>query len=338
MPRRICLTCQFAYDDPDLMFCQICGQKLEASDAVDEHMKDTLIGKTLGGRYRVVELLGYGGMSLVYRALTSPGDEAVAIKIMRRELVSDPVLVKRFMREIHLVSQLHHIHTVALLDVGQTESGLMYLVMELVEGALLDTILRDGPLGISQALDIASQVCESLDEAHAIGIVHRDLKPDNILIEKVDGRDFVKVFDFGVARMSDSNTGLTSVGRIVGTPAWMAPEQIQGDAIDCRTDIYALGVLLYKMLTGKLAFTADTPQQLVMEHLTTKPTPPSKLDPPVDISPELEELVLRMMAKNRADRPGSMASVRTSIAKILHRRTRARSGWFSTVRRVFGRT
>jgi eukaryotic-like serine/threonine-protein kinase len=280
------------------------------------------------GSYQLGELLGRGGMGEVYKATHRMLARPAAIKLIRPETlggVDDEtarLAVTRFRREAEAAANLRSQHTVELYDFGVTEDGTLYLVMEFLDGMDLETLIREnGPLPTGRVIHILRQVCESLEEAHSYGLVHRDIKPANIHLGRVGLRhDFVKVLDFGlvkeVASVSTEHSLATIPGQMaLGTPAYMAPEMALGEPVDGRADIYALGCVAYFLITGKLVFEAEKAFQLIAKHLQIPPVPPSqRTDRPV--SPELEHLILKCLAKNANDRPKSAADLAQSLEWI----------------------
>ena len=267
------------------------------------------------GSYRLGDLLGRGGMGEVYRATHRMLARPAAIKLIRPEVLAagDGTLAQtataRFRREAEAAARLRSPHTVELYDFGVTEEGTLYLVMEYLEGANLETLVRRvGPLAPARVVSILRQVCESLAEAHANGLVHRDIKPANIHIGTLGLReDFVKVLDFGLVRSmaGQGHESLTdAAGMTPGTPAYMAPEMAQGGAVDGRADIYSLGCVAYYLLTGHLVFEGETPLQTILQHVQQSPAPPSQRGAQA-IPAELEALVLACLAKRPEDRPPS---------------------------------
>jgi eukaryotic-like serine/threonine-protein kinase len=267
--------------------------------------QDRWLGRVIDDRYRVLEIVGRGGMGVVYKVEHLRMGKVAAMKVLHPEYSRDAEVVERFRREAEAVSQLAHPNTVQVFDFG-TASGALYLIMEYVRGPDLSTLIkRDGPMPFARAAPMLAQICAALAEAHALGIVHRDLKPENILVTRTHrGRDFVKILDFGLAKLSehDDRPDVTDRGAIIGTPYYMSPEQIRGEAVDARTDVYALGSMMYRMLTGTYAFAAGTPMGVLTKHLTDPLQPPSLRAPELDISPRLDEIVARSMAKDRAAR------------------------------------
>jgi eukaryotic-like serine/threonine-protein kinase len=235
-------------------------------------------GEIVGERYRVVAQLGSGGMGTVYRVEHTLMAKEMAMKLLRPELSVIPQIVERFEREARSASRLDNEHIVRVMDFGRAPNGALYLVMELLEGeSLTDRMKAVVSLPASEALEIADQVLAALEHAHSNGIVHRDLKPDNMMLVRRDSRVIVKILDFGLAKMtSESAPGqptLTQAGMVFGTPRYMAPEQAAAEPVDERTDLYAVGVLLYEMLSGKPPFMAPNAVDLLTAHLT-QPVPP----------------------------------------------------------------
>ncbi|MGE0791004.1 MAG: protein kinase [Sandaracinaceae bacterium] len=285
---RVCPRCSELYAD-DASHCPLDGTPLRA-------VLDPLIGKTVGGRFRLIQRLGAGGMSSVYLARHVLIDRLMAIKTLRRDLARDPVQRDRFLREARAVNRINHENIVEISDFGETEDGLVYLVMEYVPGEPLLKVMSDGPLSSLRALDLAEQCATALARAHQMGVIHRDLKPENILIvQRRDRRDFVKILDFGIAKIMDAPS-LTGSQQIFGTPGYIAPEYIQSTDIDGRADLYSLGCILYELVTGALPFDYEYPGDLLVKHVTEPPVPPSVRHPRVD--PPVEAFILRCLEKN----------------------------------------
>ena len=285
--------------------CPQCGSAVEP---------DELLGREVLGRYRIVRLLAEGGMGRVYLAEQSVGTvlRRVAVKVLRRQLGNDRQLVSRFSREAETLVRLTHPNTVQLFDFGALPDGTLGLVMEYVEGHSLATELLRGALPAHRVERLLTQACGALQEAHAHGIVHRDLKPDNMLIaERVGHGDFIKVLDFGIAKVSTeqeaaAGTKLTQQGMIIGTPPYMSPEQFSGEPVDARSDIYSLGVIAYEMLTAKLPFAAKTPWEWASRHLTAQPDP-LPLDAGMGLLPRHALAIREALAKRPDERPQTVA-------------------------------
>jgi eukaryotic-like serine/threonine-protein kinase len=267
--------------------------------------EDALVGRTIGGRYRIVGTVGFGGMGRVYDAVQSPLDRHVAIKVLLGGHAHDAAFRRRFMLEAAVTSKLTHPNTVTLFDYGETE-GIYFIAMELLKGRTLSDVVRqEGALTQERAIHIAQQICRSLSEAHAQGVIHRDLKPANVmLLQQRHELDFAKVLDFGLVKFfTDSvDGGQTHQGTFVGTPHYVSPEQARDEQPDPRSDVYSLGILLYLMLTGQVPFHASSAVEVLVKQLNDKPVPPRERRPDLNIDPDLEALVLRCLAKQRAER------------------------------------
>ena len=272
---------------------------------------DPLIGRVINDRYKILEQIGQGGMGRVYKSVQSPLDRVVALKVLGAGHDRDPNFYKRFFLEASVTAKLTHPNTITLYDYGRTDDGVFFIAMEYLNGRTLSAAMQqDGPLAQERVIHIAQQICRSLREAHALGIIHRDLKPANVmLLRQHDDHDFVKVLDFGLVKFfSGENTDseITNAGTFMGSPHYIAPEQARNQSPDQRCDIYSLGVLLYHMLTGKVPFTAAAPVDIILKHLHEAPVALCDLRPDLEISPELQDIVLKCMAKARDDRFQSM--------------------------------
>jgi serine/threonine protein kinase/tetratricopeptide (TPR) repeat protein len=267
---------------------------------------DKFVGKTLPGGYHILDLISVGGMGRVYRAEQSALGRTVAVKIIHPHLLSDDNSALRFITEARAASQLNHPNSIAVFDFGRTDDGQPYLVMEFLRGKDLARVAyEEGPLGFSRIVDVLRQTLAALSEAHDLGIVHRDLKPENIILEPLRrGGDFVKVVDFGLAKLraDAQNPSVTSPGIVCGTPDYMAPEQGRGDPIDGRSDLYAMGVILFQLLTGRLPFEADSPTQVVMMHMTIPVPDPRQVAPERVIPEPLVQVVFKALAKDAKKR------------------------------------
>jgi serine/threonine-protein kinase len=284
----------------------------------------SLVGQTLNNRYRVERKIGEGGFGAVFEGKQLATGRPVALKILHPHSVADATVVARFRREAEACSQLRNPHTVTIYDFDQTEDGTLYLAMELVRGESLQEIQhRDGVIEATRALCILDQVAEALAEAHDRGIVHRDMKPENIMVERRGEADFVKVLDFGIAKIlsgegSKAIPALTAIGQTVGTLEFMSPEQLRGKALDGRSDIYALGMVAYEMLTGQLPFKgAKSTTEVIQFHLQDPPPAPSSLRPDLSLPASVDEVVLKMVAKARDDRHENAPALRQHISEAL---------------------
>lgn len=280
---------------------------------------DARIGSTVAGRFRLDDLLGVGGMGKVYVATQLSVDRRVALKVLHDEVVEDPQARGRFLREAQTVASIAHPGIVQLVDFGEDdELEILFLAMEFVEGVPLSSVMKMGALRPEVAVEVARQIAAALAQAHRAGIVHRDLKPDNVmLVVTADGALQAKILDFGIALPSTDETRLTSTGAIVGTPHYMSPEQAQDQPVGPATDIYALGIILYEMVTGKLPFVADTPLALLFKHVQQEAPMLSEVKP--DTPRILDDLVAEMLAKAPNDRPGPASELASRLVELQSR-------------------
>jgi serine/threonine-protein kinase len=281
-------------------YCPACGFPVGTLSTTNE---DKFVGKSLPGGYHILDLISVGGMGRVYRAQQSALGRTVAVKIIHPHLLSDENSALRFMTEARAASQLNHPNSVAVFDFGRTDDGQPYLVMEFLRGKDLARVAyEEGPLPFARIVDVLRQVLAALGEAHDLGIVHRDLKPENVILEPLRrGGDFVKVVDFGLAKLradAQQGPGVTSPGIVCGTPDYMAPEQGRGDPIDGRSDLYAVGVILFQLITGRLPFEAESPTQVVMMHLTVPVPDPRQVAPERHIPDPLVDVVMKALSKD----------------------------------------
>ena len=305
----------------DARFCGGCGYAYDGGDpAGDDNQADPLIGRVIADRYRIIELLGRGGMGVVYKVEHIHIGKFMAMKLLHGELARDRNTIKRFQREAEAASRLSHPNSVQVFDFGRSE-GLMYLVMEYLEGKDLGQVIREqGHLDFQRVARIAAQVCASVAQAHAEGVVHRDLKPENVMIldARPGGHEVAKVLDFGLAKLRDhtGNVTVTRAGHIVGTPYYMAPEQIKGEDVDARGDIYAIGAMIYKACTGTPPFVANTPMGVLTKHLTEELIPPSSRSG-FHLPPAADQIVGKAMQKERGDRFQSADEMREALVHYL---------------------
>ena len=290
---KVCPTCGLQYQD-DQSNCFV-------DNAVLEPMADPNIGKTLAGRYLVESPIGVGGMAVVYRARHTLVDRPVAVKIMAQQMARDKSLRERFRREAKNAAALAHPNIIEIYDYGETDDGSPFMVMELLDGAPLSHLIGMGPMDPGRVASLGLQMSKGLARAHDFDVIHRDLKPENIFIcNGGAGREIVKLLDFGIARsMHDSR--LTNAGEIFGTPQYMAPERITSIDAGPAADLYALGIILFEMLTGRLPFIAEEITGFFIKHMQEAPPKPSEIVP--QCPRRLEELILRMMAKTPEERP-----------------------------------
>ena len=276
---------------------------------------DPLIGQVIQGRYRIISRIGDGGMGTVYLADQLSVGRKVALKVLHSEFTSDEEFVTRFRQEARLAASLSDRNVVTVYDFAQTDDGRLFIAMEYVNGRTLsDVIKQDGALSLARVVRLASRIASGLRAAHRAGVVHRDIKPQNILVVGAAGEEEVKLTDFGIARMRDVGSGarLTRASVIMGTPEYMAPEQIQDAEVSEKTDIYAFGIVLYEMVSGDVPFSARTPAAVLTKHLQERPRPLGERRH--GSPPELERLVMQTLEKDPADRPSDMSEV----VKKLH--------------------
>ncbi|HNU68256.1 MAG TPA: serine/threonine-protein kinase [Myxococcota bacterium] len=306
-------------------FCPFCGGRI-----VVERQKpaDPLIGKIIGDKYIVKDLIGSGAMGSIYRAEHKDLSRPVALKVLHRHLLTDEGQVHRFHREAKAASRLHHPNAIGILDFGRTVDGWFYIAMEYLNGKDLSRMAnKEGAMPVEKVIHIARQVLDALDEAHASNVVHRDLKPENIMVEPLRSDPlFVKVLDFGIAKIrdtdgSDASGFKTATGMVFGTPEYMSPEQIRGDELDGRSDLYSLGIVMYQMLTGQLPFTGETVIEIATAHLIN-PVPNMRPIRP-DIPEKMIRLVEKLIEKKRENRFQTAEETRKcldDVADLLRRK------------------
>ena len=287
---KICKVCRARFrGDPTR--CPLDGGELE-------ELPDPLLGRTMGGRYVVTQKIGAGGMGTVYRARHEAVGRDVAIKFLAPELALDATNRKRFLREAKAANRINHEHIIDITDFGETEDGLVFLVMEYLVGRPLNAVIEQGPMPTLRALGIILQMAQALARAHEFDVVHRDIKPDNIYLLSGHDGDFIKILDFGLAQMK-GELRLTATGTVFGTPEYMSPEQARGAPATFAVDLYAVGCVFYELLTGSLPFTGTTPD-LIIAHLRTVPEPPSsKL---ASIPRDVDRMIMRLLEKKPEDR------------------------------------
>jgi len=281
---------------------------------------DPLVGTWVSGTYYVERVLADGGMGRVYEARDRARGR-VALKTLLPEYSAIEQVVKRFKREVAILQDAQCPHVVAMYDSGELDDGRAFFAMEYVDGVSLEDELErlSGKMEVTRALRIVLQLCAALVPAHELGIVHRDLKPENLILCEIDGqRDVLKVLDFGIAKPSvaEGERAITDAGMVIGTPTYMSPEQCRGKALDDRSDIYALGVILYELLCGEPPFVAEEPWDVIRGHLREPPVPPSRRDPPVKIPPTLEWMLLCCLHKEPQRRFQTMREVHEEMGHI----------------------
>ncbi|HEX2568874.1 MAG TPA: serine/threonine-protein kinase [Polyangia bacterium] len=322
---KTCAQCQISYPDA-LEFCPRDGASLPVPPGRTRNFQalyDALIGTTVDGRYLIEAKLGEGGMGVVYAARHAIIDKRVAMKVLKAEAQDDPTAGPRFIQEAKSASKVRHLNIVDITDFGMLVDGSAYFVMEFLDGHTLGQALRKGPLAPARVIHIASQIARGLQAAHQNGVIHRDLKPDNIFLLSRDGiSDFVKIVDFGIALLEErgapasSGPRLTQVGMVLGTPEYMAPERATGKESDHRVDQYALGCIMYEMLTGDVPYRADDSSSTLHKHVFDPIVPLHKKRPDLRIPLVLDALVVRAMAKNPTDRFSGMKELLEALERV----------------------
>jgi eukaryotic-like serine/threonine-protein kinase len=303
-----CPKCQQKFE-PGIVFCPSDGERLTNVEGIVK--EDPLIGEVIDNKYLIEIKIAKGGTASVYRARHIQLDLLVALKVMHPHLTTDKTAVERFRREAFAAMHIRHPNAIAILDFSICSDGTVYVVTEFLSGiSLRDRILQNHQFSLSEANEVIQQTCAAVAVAHKRGIIHRDLKPDNIFLHQDQGQEVVKVLDFGIAKLgaeqplNDFSGRLTRHGYVLGTPHYMSPEQCQDKEVDARTDIYALGVVLYEMLTGKVPFNAKNYSAIVYQKVKENPPPMYEIRP--DIHPLIDAVVRRALAKKASDRPESM--------------------------------
>ncbi len=299
------------------------ADRAQAAPSKSTGAPDPLIGRLINDRFKIAALIARGGMGKVYRAEQAPLGRVCAIKVLNPNYAGehDPEFHKRFFLEASIASKLTHPNTVTIFDYGRTDDDIYYMAMEYLEGHTLHRAIREaGSFPEERCAHIARQICRALREAHSLGVIHRDLKPANIfLVEHGDETDFVKVLDFGLVKdVSEGKPAeeLTQTGLFMGSPKYMAPEQIRGDKVDARTDIYSLGIIMYEMLTGKVPFDRPNSVNILMAHVNEEPPPVRVMNPNVNPSGSFEETIMRCMAKDPDTRFRSMDEVLAALKRV----------------------
>jgi serine/threonine-protein kinase len=313
---KFCPTCSSEYDD-SVTSCPQDGTPLALlPDPTPAASGDPMVGAMFTDRIRIDTKIGEGGMGSVYKGQDVLLGRDVAVKVLLADLKKNPDDVKRFFNEAKVVAKLRHPNTIQVFDFGESADGQYYIAMEYMTGEPLDEHLQHHQLSLGRVFEIAEQVCLSLEEAHDAGIVHRDLKPENIFIDTVGNRRLVKVIDFGIAKLLTGGENLTQAGMVFGTPAYMSPEQARGDQLDGRSDIYALGCVMFTMLTGDPPFLGETPMEVAVKHITETPpkvTTRSRFD---GLPESLVQLIDSLLAKDREARPENVTVVRRRLVDI----------------------
>ncbi|HUQ30696.1 MAG TPA: serine/threonine-protein kinase [Pyrinomonadaceae bacterium] len=322
-----CPTCSQDFAD-EVRVCPDDGTPLQADPTVAMPAPvDPLVGRTLDEKYRLDEHLGAGGMGTVYRATHLLIDRPVAIKVLNPRYVEDEAAQTRFRREARAAGRLQHANAVTVTDFGSTRDGLVYIVMELLEGhTLRDVLAREAPLDVARAVSIMLQISSAVAAAHVAGIIHRDLKPANIfIVQRKDAPPFVKVLDFGIAKLAaealddddDPQVTLTQVGAMIGTPRYMSPEQCDGATLTPAADVYSLGIILYEMLTGTTPFNGTSPLAIAIKHSSQPPRNPREFV--ATIPAALEAVVLHTLEKSPEARPKDAEAFRQELYAVAER-------------------
>jgi serine/threonine-protein kinase len=307
-----------------LIRCTNCGERLDAlarfCGACGAAIKDPNLDRAIGNRYVLRERIASGSLGIVYRAEQLATGRKLAIKMLPADASEDPAIVARFRREGDVLCRLRSPHTVTTFEVDQQPDGSLYIAMELSTGiSLADLLKKEGPLEWPRALRIMAQLCDSLAEAHDAGIIHRDLKPSNVLVEQRAGRDFVKVLDFGLAKLVKTSVNLSPVGQHIGDIEVSSPEQLKQQPLDGRSDLYALGVIGFTMMTGRHPFADERSYGgLVAAHLQRPAPLASSIKP--DLPPDVDEIVARLLVKDPDQRYPSATALAGTINVLLSMR------------------
>jgi len=296
---KYCPICRVRYEEA-YEVCPVDGMRLFRKP-------DSWRGRLVAGRYELGDRIGSGGMAVVYRSLDRRTGETRAVKMLRPELSRDESQRIRFLREVRAARAAEHENIVHIHDLGETEDGTAFIVLEYLDGRTVGQAARDGLMPLRRVLDIVGQTCRGLEKAHLAGVLHRDIKPDNLMLVPEGAGERVKILDFGLATMK-GDLRLTDTGQVFGTPEYLSPEQATGQAACAASDQYSTGVVFYEMLTGSPPFVGD-PAQVMMAHFKRAPVPPSmvRIDRPVP--EQFDELVLGMLAKHPAQRHPDLARV-----------------------------
>ena len=313
---KMCPQCGKSYDDS----IQVCSSDRSMLILFDSSDPDPMLGKLLDGRYRLIRKIGEGGMGSIYRAVHTENLRICAIKLMTSLSPGKDDAIARFKREARNSVRIDSVHAVTVYDSGQTDEGLLYLAMEFIDGhALSRVIAEERVLPIERVVHITNQIAEALAAAHALPMIHRDLKPDNIMItRKGANTDFVKVLDFGIAKALADPGGdnLTKTGFVLGTPVYMSPEQLLGEELDPRSDIYSLAIIVYEMLSGRLPFEGDNPQAVMMKRVMSDPIRLRAVAP--SLSEPVERAVMAGLQRNRDSRTPTVEAFASELSRVLN--------------------
>lgn len=308
--------------------CAICGLTTdqlivvcpEDGSALITHKPDRLIGQTLADRFKILNLIGAGGMGNVYKAHHKQVDRIVAIKFLHIDKINRPATVRRFQQEARAAAKLSHPNIVSFFDYGLTDENLPYIVMDYVEGVPLEELIQDGPLPYERGVPLFLQACDALQHAHDNGIIHRDIKPSNLMfLRQEDGRETIKILDFGVAKLApridsqDPQLSLTQTGELFGSPQYMSPEQWAGQTLDARSDMYSLGCVMYEALLGKPAVKGKNIVETIYKHTNERPQTFKTVRPDLVIPEQLEELIFKTLEKDPNSRFPTMSALRRNL-------------------------
>jgi len=321
---HICKRCMTSRSDPDGE-CPECGDTLLPIRSTS----DSYLGQRVGEKYKLVEQIGSGGMGEVYLGVNEPLDQRVAVKFLNQEYAANEQIIMRFLNEARSYCRVNHPNAVTLLDYGQHDGGALYLITEFVDGlSLTDAVEAHGALAPEQAISVVMQCCEVLSSAHGEGVIHRDLKPDNLmLIPAGEGRYEVKVLDFGIAKIvDDEGPALTETGSVFGTPEFMSPEQAEGKAAGPRSDVYALGIILFYASTGRLPFDADSQYAVLEKQIHEEPPGASSVRDDLEVPPAIEEVIEKSLRKDRGLRYGTAEEMYEQLEGALEEIRRAGKG------------
>ena len=310
-----CPKCQHENPD-DTIYCGKCTTPLkspkdiEVTETIETPKEELTRGTTFAGRYEIIEELGKGGMGKVYRVEDTELKQEIALKLIRPEIATDKNTIERFRNELKTARNIRHKNVCGMFDLGE-EKGAYFITMEYIRGEDLKNLIRKmGQLSTGQAIAIANQVCDGLDEAHRLGVVHRDLKPQNVMI---DTEGSARIMDFGIARSLEGK-GITGAGVMIGTPEYMSPEQVEGKEVDPRSDIYSLGVILYEMATGRVPFEGDTPFTIGVKHKSEAPQNPKDLN--AQIPDDLNAVILKCLEKEKDQRFQNVGELHSELGNI----------------------